>query len=74
MSEKLAEGYVGPGPTLDELDCLQRILHRAKHRQVADRMLAAFLWSTWPEWYDYFYEETKRQKFTPSLTTEREQG
>ena len=40
------------GPTLGELNCLSRILHKARHRNVADAFLKAFMWACWPEWYE----------------------
>lgn len=39
-------------PTMGELNCLWRILHKATHRNVADAMLKGLMWACWPEWYD----------------------
>ncbi len=69
MSEKQDEGRGAGRPTMAELNCLSRILRKAKHRNVADALLKGFMWACWPEWYERnkweFYnaiEEWSRKK------------
>jgi hypothetical protein len=37
---------------MGELNCLWRILRKARHRVVADALLKGFMWACWPEWYE----------------------
>jgi len=56
-------------PTIGELNCLSRILHKAIHRRAADSFLKAFMWAVWPEWYDRnkweFYKSKVIGKVSP---------
>lgn len=40
------------GPKIEWLNALSEMLKSAEHPKVVDRMLCAFMWACWPEWYE----------------------
>lgn len=49
-------------PSMEEIDCLSRILRKARHRNVADAVLKGFMWACWPDWYKEASDEFLRER------------